>query len=360
MVGVGIWGVVLAAGLAATRPAEACGALPEPWYTVDKQTPLGEGVLLDAPIVVELKETQVNTTEATIADFQLQLQVVGADVSTTLSPRWSGGRNRVVFVPSRPLNPQSTYRAVFSTGQTLLDGSEGPVPAGATWEFTTGTAHSEPLALDGELQVSLEAGLDPTYTCTDTSCGPLCNESGKVSVTKARVKLPRLSGGVPGRFFGTVALTSDTPYDFTPPSKGSPEPESPVVSLQQPVEYVNGEAMSALITLPSEDAPYTPCFALQVSDDRGNSVVAKSLCLDDTFPSTMNAGAGGGSGAAGHSGLGNDGTPTAGHYPDLVDDTVKPKTSSSCSFTHSPRGSLWPLALAALLFSRRRRSKTAP
>jgi hypothetical protein len=176
-----------------------------------------------------------------------------------------------------------------------------------------------------------------------------------VNVTKARVKLPRLSGGVPGKFFGTLAVTSDQPVDF----HRGPDLEDPLVSLEQVIEFIPGEVHQALVTLPSEDAPYTPCFALQVSDDRGNTVVAKSLCLDDTFPSTRSIGAGGeGNGTAGTGNNGVAGSP-AYQGQGLGDDTVKPKTSSSCSFTQAPRGSLWPLALAALLFNRRRRSKTA-
>jgi hypothetical protein len=345
MIALRCWGGVALVGLVAVAwpsAARACGAAPTPWYTIDRQAPLGEGVLLDAVLSVEMLET-ASPSEASLLLPTLELSVAGANATTEVLPRERGTTNRLTFVPPKALLPLTTYHASFHTGQTLVSGGEAPAqPTSVTWEFTTGEDSSEPLTLDGKLAVSLEPGQDPVYTCGN-DCGTDCVESSHVAVTKARVTLPLVTGGVPGKFFGTLTLTGEN------------------VSLERPVELTPGKAAEVLITLPQEEQPYTPCFAFEVSDDRGSSAKAKELCLDDTFPSTQGAG---GEGGAGPVSPGPDTSATGGsvHTPNDLgwgDDTVEPKKSSSCSLTGAPRGSAWPIALAALLLSRRRRSRSA-
>jgi hypothetical protein len=78
------------------------------------------------------------------------------------------------------------------------------------------------LSLTGKLQVTLEPGTDPIMDCSNANdCGGGCLASGTMTVTKARVKLPRVAGGFAKRS-GRLLLTDDTPrylsvdFDATP------------------------------------------------------------------------------------------------------------------------------------------------
>lgn len=173
-----------AAVLARSASLLACGASDEPYYAVGEQLPIGEGVPLNAPLVVELAE-RANGPESHL-NPRLSLAVKGTDEALELAPL--GSAPHLVWVPLQPLAPSTAYEARFNTGY------EGAPDH--TWQFTTGDALTSTVAIDGELQVTFEAGADPIKECGN-NCGTDCKEVGKRAVTKARVRLPRASLGFP-------------------------------------------------------------------------------------------------------------------------------------------------------------------
>jgi MYXO-CTERM domain-containing protein len=327
------------------RTAAACSATPEPWYTIDRQAPLGDAVPLNAPLVVELLSVASDVGVPGRAPT-LSLTVVGADESVTLSPLDGGRGSKLSFVPGAELEPRTTYRARFETGQTALDDTQPqPQPSTATWEFTTGDELAPPFELTGELSVTLEAGQDPVYTCS-TPCGDGCVESGKQAVTKARVTVPTLSGGFGARYRATLLLTDDTPGSFAPRAK--PDESENLVRVEQYAEIEPGAETDVVVTLPLETMAYRPCFAFKAWDDRGDEVAAEALCLEQAFPPTYEPPQSGASGAGGAGPM----------YPrqPMGDDTVKPKSKSSgCAVAPGETSAAWlVLLLVAARRSRRR------
>jgi uncharacterized protein (TIGR03382 family) len=311
---------------------------------VDRLSPQGEAVALNAPLIVELLET-TSDSDAPPPLPELSLSVVGSDEVVRVPATSSTRGTRLSFVPTEPLLPDTTYHATFRTGQ-LLDGVPPVEPSSATWEFTTARTAAPALELHGELRVTLEQGQDPIYSCT-TDCGGGCVQTGSQAVTKARVKVPELLGGFGAKFSSVLLLSDDTPGSFEAPSKTEPEPQSEHAVWREQLEQLDPSAPAdILITLPLETQPYQPCFAFKVWDDRGDEALADPVCLDDTFPSVQPP-------------LGNAGS--MGHP--LVDDTIKPRSkSSSCSASGASGGV--PSALALLVglaaLSRRRQPKSAP
>jgi len=314
-------------------------------------------VALNAPVVVELLQS-TNGSDAPPLAAELTLTVVGATAPVELRP---GGLFRdasaISFVPVAPLSANTSYRASFTTGQVQEPGLGGP--STAVWEFTTGELIEPTLTLEGELQVSLETGDAPIYTCNgNTSCGPACTETGQRRVTKARVKLPVPQGGAPGRLFGWLALDNDEPSDFINARADNVEG---VVTLREWVELTaNQPAEDVLVTLPDEAKPYTPCFAFKAWDARGDEVLAEPVCLRDEYPPPSPP----------VPTLGNDtgsaGSPSIKPGPAKTADPVEPGTSSAgCSLgggETSPSGwalSTFVMALVAWFARARRGQATA-
>jgi MYXO-CTERM domain-containing protein len=329
-------------------PAAACGASPPPHYAVAGEFPASGSAPLNAPLLIALVDLRdgVQTTpfvpQLVLTEAGSQAPIAVGPANSFLSP------TELSFVPQQPLSPTTKYRATFDAGQSL-DGSTAPGASGSvSWEFTTGEALVPTLALDGALQVTLEAGEDPIQDCG--LCGG-CVETGKLPVTKARVVLPKLVGGFAGvdtAVQGKLVLTNDAPADL-PELTPNPTSHSLVRSERAVALSATGPSFT-LISLPVEEVAYRPCFAFSVTDARGDVALAQPICLPDAFPNTDVTPAAGGA--------------AAGDEPAPASDTAAPpRTSKGCSATPSPSGSVSSLAsLLALLggaASRRRRSKTA-
>jgi len=258
--------------LGRTLPLLACGATPPPYYVVDQQAPSGTDTALNAPVVVTLKANPdgpiANALEPTLVLNQSGQQ-------QALPVRALSGPPDLVWVPLSALAPNTRYEAHYSPGY------EG-IPE-TTWQFTTGESQTPALALEGALEVSLEAGLDPVSDCTKANeCGGGCIEKGQRSVTKARVKLPSSVGGFPKRR-GELHVTDERAFDFAPVTKTRPDPnEGHLVSLSAYADLETDHEI--LLTLPEEAAPYRPCFAFRATDARGDEALSVPLCLSQTFP----------------------------------------------------------------------------
>jgi hypothetical protein len=316
------------------RPASACGASSPPSYAVDELAPQGVGVPVNAPVQVTLRVEETESGFDASIGPSLVLTPTGSDLAVDLRP--VGAAPGLTWVPLSSLEPQTSYTARFDSGNAGV--------AETSWEFTTGSAAREPLSLDGRLEISLEAGTMVVPECGP--CGNDCVDGDEVAVVRARVKLPRARGGfAPRRAW--LWLTDDRPYDFSEPSKGTPEPyRGTNVSLGTSV--LLDDETETLVVVPEEDAAYRPCFALQASDARDDRAEAPSVCLDP-FPAPDSP-----SSVGGEAGAGATGAPS----------TPAARASSSCRFGVSPTGGHGAVILVALALgaarSRQRRSRAKP
>lgn len=316
--------------LAHSAAALACGEADEPYYVVSEQLPSGDGVPLNAPLIVDLEESANGPAEPHLSP-SLTLTVDGSDDALELKA--VGREPHLVWVPTQPLAPNTNYEAHFNPGYEGLPDS--------IWNFTTGDETTPPIALEGELSATLERGIDPTFECP--KCFGDCTQTGQRDVTHALVTLPRVKDGFVG-YSGQLWLTDNTPYDFSEPTKGESGPNlGHVVSLEATVSFDDDgkPLLPVQMTLPEEDEAYRPCFALRVFDERGDTAIAESFCLAETFPRSS-----------------PDSNPVD-DEPVLTDH--ESSTSAGCSFgvasTSDSSAAFALLGLAAL--TRRRRSRSA-
>jgi hypothetical protein len=289
---------------------------------------MGMEAPLNTPIVVRLSESVTDSDAPPFAPT-LSLHATTSDeiVHVPASILGLSLDGELSFVPEATLPPSTTFLATFLSGQDAVTTDR---PPGTTWSFRTGTETLPSLSLEGELSVTLEAGEVNALECPN-NCG--CTATGAAfAVTKARVELPRLVGGFPTHR-GELWLTDNTPYHFDLPTV---EPDSHVVQLGGQLSRDELAAGEALITLPSEDVAYSPCFSFRALDARGDQVLSPALCLEeDVFvgaPATDSPGA------------------------TSSDDATSPRRSSACSFapaTESPQMWLPSLLLLGVLSRRR-------
>ena len=322
------WACGLSAALVLGRVAvaAACGASAPPYYIVDEAAPHGPDAPLNTPIVVTVKEGEDGPVVTELAP-SLVLMMLGDEQALPLKPLL--GAPTLAWVPLAPLAPNTTYEAHYNPGYEGIPDS--------VWQFTTGDSQTPPLALSGKLSVTLEEGIDTFYTAP-SRCGSVPTDTEERRVTKARVKLPTISGGFPRRF-GELHLTDERAYEFAEPSKTAADPnEGHLVSTSAYVSL--DEEQQMLITLPEEEQPYRPCFAFRATDGRGDQVVAAPFCLDQPFPLPAEP----------------EPEPTSA-APVVADDDLH--TSSACSFSvpRAPRGSLFVIAVAGLALATRVRRR---
>lgn len=267
------WLLLGAALVARSTPALACGASNPPYYVVSDQAPSGEDVPLNAPLLVELAESADGPVYPEISpSLVLTLEGEGEAVPLVAVSRVP----HLAWVPSSRLQPGKTYEAHYNPG---YEGHPDSI-----WQFTTGDSVKPAITLEGSLQATLEPGSDPILECS--TCGSDCVEKGRRPVTQARLRLPRVASGFDPRR-GELWLTDDSAFTFPAPDQDSaPSTEGHTLALVTSVTFdAEGYPTSdILVTLPEEDAPYRPCFALRVTDGRGDRATAEPLCLAETFP----------------------------------------------------------------------------
>lgn len=336
---IGAWGVLLggvAALLLQTGAAAACGATAPPFYIVQEQAPTSTTAPLNTPLVVTL----VPDTSGPVAEsFNPTLTLMRGGSADSIELKSLGGLLTLTWVPVAPLDAETSYEAHFNPGYEGIPDT--------IWTFTTGTESTPPLSLEGALEVTLESGTDTVLQCpagAQSKCGPDTAAGCKdveIEVTKARVKIPRATGGFAARS-GALWLTDDLPYDFSRETKSVPPPyQGKNVSLAQYADLDDANVVDVLITLPTEEVAYQPCFAFAASDGRGDEAFSEPLCLDQPIPPLADEGTGGSAATPG--GLGND---------------IKkpPQTSEGCSMSHGQRARhAWLAALALLGLLRRNR-----
>jgi hypothetical protein len=273
--------------------------------------------------------------------LDLRFSLTGVDSGQAIEVKSLGGAQTFAWVPLEPLEANTTYEANVNLGYESVPDT--------IWEFTTGTVSTPALALEGKLEVSLERGTDTIYPCPAVPCGSIYEcAAQEVTVTKARVKLPRASGGFPARV-GQLWLTDNQPFDFTPDSKMDPAPyRGQNVSLVEFVDLDDASVTEVLITVPAEDAPYQPCFAFAASDLRGDQAMVEAVCLPGSTAPEEDAG---GSESGGSDAAAADSAATE---PAAVNPAT-PSNSASCNVARggASGGACWA-ALGLLAFAKRR------
>jgi hypothetical protein len=337
--------------------ALACSLLGPPFYVVKQRAPSGGATPLNTPLTVQVAEDADGPVVESFESFKPSVTLTKAGSAIEL--KYLGGLRTVdsgveplSWVPVEPLEPETTYEAHFNPGYEGIPDS--------SWAFTTGSESTPALALEGALAVTFEAGTETDYDfndCPADSCGFSSCPHRVVKVTKARVKIPRAFGGFPRRL-GTLWVTDDEPFDFTPASETDPEPNGGHRAGR--VEFAdldNPNITEVLITVPEVDTPYRPCFAFAASDLRGDQVTIDALCVDPPKPLL------GEGGAANDPDSGASGGPaTPAPNDGRADDVAKPTSTSSqgCGFgAERADGRAWLAALGLLLLLRRRAGQTA-
>lgn len=327
------WGILAAgvlAGLMQTGAALACGATAPPFYVVTEQAPTSAAAPLNTPIVVTLGESADGPV---VEGFNPSLTLTKAGSDIAIALKSLGGPPNLAWVPLESLEPETTYEAHFNPGYEGIPDT--------IWPFTTGKESTPALSLEGELEVTFEAGTETFYSCPTTlnTCGTNdkadCTRQD-VEVTKARVKLPRALDGFAKRS-GVLWLTDDMPFDFSPGSKTAPPPyQGRNVSRVHYADLDGPSVVDVLITVPSQEEAYQPCFAFAASDARGDQATSAPLCVDlPAVPVVVE----------------NDADP-------LANDIERSGTSKGCSFG-AQRASCnngWLAALALVALVRRRRA----
>ncbi len=323
--------------LLGTVPAAACIARGH-YYTLRGAWPAPDAseAPLDTPLAFQL---QPDADELTFmgsfydAVAPLRVEATGDEVAVRMAEIGTETKGVFSFVPLAPLAPHTTYVVDFDDLPPQPGSPNEPGPT--SWRFTTGDAPAPTLRLEGEITVAYELGSDPVFDCPNGPgiCGPTCAATSMRDVTRARVSLPAAFDGyaavgmkgelkiseqvAPGAANGRIA------YAFTSPDLG--------------------KSSEALVTMPEREdgAAYSPCFEYTVTDASEHDIIT-SFCASSPYPLA-----------------GELRDAPAGEQPPRG-----PRTSKACAFAPTPRSgsasSFTALALAALLVSRRRRSRNAP
>ena len=149
----------LVAGLSHTARARACGPSPEPVYAVDKAEPSGVNTPINAPLLVHLRE---EPTAPALEQFvpNLTLTKQGSDEAVELKSLGYGAEQ--AWLPLSELDPETTYEAHFNPG---YEGAPDTI-----WTFTTSAEAWPTLALEGQLEVTIEEGTQTVLQCPNDAC----------------------------------------------------------------------------------------------------------------------------------------------------------------------------------------------
>ena len=176
--------------------------------------------------------------------------------------------------PSVPLEPQHRYRVEAKPVDLSADGSAGEA---FVTSFTTSSALLEPLALTGELSLSLRGTEVDIVECGP--CGNDCSATGKRRALLADVQVPAPSGGQ-GVYRGVLHFSDHVPTRVSArdPSEYEAFDQPHDVHLMQFVAIKAGEVLTLRQEVYEEGLAYAGCFTFVVWDPAGH-VAQTSTCL---------------------------------------------------------------------------------
>ena len=275
--------IVFATGIAALAPrvAAACGATPLPYATLAESLPLVRtGLPRDGAVVIRGKLWGPSGGPSTFANVRL-FDEAGNPISAT-SVAWYSAEPSQAYAWAAPLpaGTKITVEAVVPEGAVKPVDAEGPTST--TFIVETGADTATPLVLAGPLRVQLEAFNADIIQCP---CGGPCNKVGQRRALRARIAVPAVTGGVDfDGYRGWLHLTDDQAATFNGAGEGMHG--SGNVNLPYWMADVRPGAETEVVQeIPDEDAPYAPCFALNLWDPAGHAVQADPVCLPSIKPS---------------------------------------------------------------------------
>jgi len=130
----------------------------------------------------------------------------------------------------------------------------------------TASPARQPASPSGDVRVAALEGCN--------NCGTGCTANGSVRALRARVSIPAVEGGfAPEGYAAWLWITNDQPHEL-PDGRGGT-----LVNLGGIQRVERFGATDVLVSVPSEDQPYAPCFTLRVFDPAGHFVDAPPSCL---------------------------------------------------------------------------------
>lgn len=346
---------------------DACGARPDPSYTITGVTPVGEASDVPRDTGILISSTSCSGRSAVSA-----ITLIDADTgeaSPVLVIAWSSAlpaEDLLAFHPVAPLAPQHRYRieATHRDSPAAPDEQDEEIDVSA---FTTSDALLEPLVLAGELQLSLRG--TAVYSPAINTC-PITAANGAASdcyippefVRRALVvdvTLPAASGGQ-GLYRGMLYFS-----DGAPTSLSDTDPAHYQINYADPNNFQGGLAANPVpgetLTLPreldDEGFAYAPCFEFVVWDPAGH-VAQASTCLPSLSPDDMQALAS------------KEEVLSLSPDPQVASDELRralghepgAAPSPSCSIARRPatRTPVWPMLLLTSLGLRRRARSATP
>jgi hypothetical protein len=319
-----------------TAPALACIA-PAHAYTLRDAWPPPDAVdlPLNTPLAFQLEPLRPEITFTGVlfsTIMPLRNEATGELVPVTTRDIGSQTDGFFSFVPLKPLQPNTAY--LVDVGDPPPQAGLPNEPAQTRWRFTTGVAVRRPLDLAGKIDFAYELGSDAVFDCANGPgiCGPTCAATGMREVTKARVSLP-------APFDGFAAQGMEGELKIS--EQVAPGSSEGVVSRAVTKPEL-GKTAEVVVTMPErpDGAAYLPCFDYTVTDVSGQSLT-RGFCAEHAYPLP---------------------DELSGNISNGMDPLHAPRTSTACSLSGAPRGDarLLALAVAALLLSRRRRSRISP
>jgi hypothetical protein len=231
-----------------------------------------EDVPLDTAIAVT--EERIGTPNVLGVTIEVTERETGSAVYGVFTPLYWGqymGR----FQPDEPLSAHTRYDVHVVANPDPEAGAANTDEL--DFSFTTGNLLTTALRLAGDIEVTLEQYERPDYdSCEPTEPCTNCTPTATLIDTRARVRLPAVSGGqVAFGYRAWVSVTADVPRGV----ESSDDPDAPrahvlangmtMLTPNEPGELI----IDSLIATQS----YQPCFTLEVTDLAGNSVT-KSAC----------------------------------------------------------------------------------
>jgi hypothetical protein len=281
LIGISIASVAL---LASAPEALACGATPEPYWTIASTLPRENGILpTDGALIVRAAPSPASSGGTPPITFTVS-EEGSADSIAGVTEVWFSDTPSMSWHSLSPLKPSTSYQAMVRIDQQTLPTSSGPTDL--TWKFSTSAQPTAPLALEGSLLVVTEDYQRDIQQCDTNDCGSFnCRVTGKEPAVRAKITLPIARGGyaIDG-YRAWLHYSANNPQVFDGPGEGHPSGYSEV-NLASLLTMHEGESQEVVVPLFEEADPYEPCFALNVVDPTDHAVHPEPKCIGAFKPS---------------------------------------------------------------------------
>ncbi len=283
----GLLGLIMMCVTAFVAPsvAMACGDTPTPYVTLGDLLPSARsGLPREAAIVLRGKLWGPSGGPFTFADVRLFDEAGNRIPAVSLS--WYSAEPSLALRPAAPLPARTKFivEAVVPTGTAKPPGAEGPLTT--RFALETGDELAPPMVLAGPLRVQLERFDRDQLKCEGSAfcSAPVCKKIGTQRALRARLFIPAATGGEDfDGYRGWLRFTDNSPATFN--GSGEGRHDSGNVNVMHWIDVRPGAETEIVQEIFDEEAPYAPCFALNLWDPAGHAVQAQPVCLAVMKPS---------------------------------------------------------------------------